>query len=160
MAVDMFLLLDGIDGESLDKTYTGQIDVLAWGWGVSNFGTGHMGGGSGAGKADFQDISVTKYVDKASATLLQFCATGKHIKEGVLIVRKAGGEQQEYIEMEMEQILVTSVTTGGSGGEDRLTENISLNFAAFKYKYSPQTKTGDAAKAPEFKYNIAERAAE
>ena len=78
MAVDMFLSLDGIKGESADKTQEGEIDVLAWSWGLSNTGTFHHGDGGGAGKANFQDISFTKYIDKSSADLLYSCASGKH----------------------------------------------------------------------------------
>ena len=79
MAVDMFLDLDGVKGESVDKAHKGKIDILAWQWGLSNTGTFHHGSGGGAGKANFQDISVSKYVDKSSADLLYSVASGKHI---------------------------------------------------------------------------------
>ena len=134
MAVDMFIKLDGIKGEAQDDKHKGEIDVLAWSWGMSQSGTTHMGSGGGGGKANFQDISVTKWVDKSSPILMQYCATGKHIPKAQLIVRKAGGKPLEYIVMDLTDIMVTSVSTGGSGGEDRLTENVSLNFAEFKFK--------------------------
>lgn len=156
MAVDMFLVLDGIKGESRDKKYVGEIDILAWSWGVSNSGTAHQGGGAGAGKANFQDISITKYIDKASHALLDGCATGKHIKKAKLVVRKAGDKPLEYLIIELEEILVTSVSTGGSGGEDRLTENISLNFAKVKLSYVPQKADGSGDTPLPFTYNIAE----
>jgi type VI secretion system secreted protein Hcp len=157
MAVDMFLKLDKIEGESRDKSKPKEIDVLAWSWGLSNSGTSHGGGGSGAGKANFQDISVTKYVDASSHALIQASALGTHIAKGTLTVRKAGGTPMEYIIIEMEQILVTSVSTGGSGGEDRLTENISLNFAKIAFKYQQQKADGTKdGGLKEFQYNIAE----
>ena len=130
MAVDMFLLLDGIKGESGDKTHKGEIDVLAWSWGLSNSGSFHQGEGGGSGKANFQDMSVTKYVDKASADLLYCSASGKHIPKAKLTVRKAGENPLEYLTFELENILVSSVSTGGSGGEDRLTENVSLRLVS------------------------------
>jgi len=156
MAVDMFLKLDTVQGEARDKSHKGEIDVLAWSWGVSQSGTTHMGGGGGAGKASFQDISVTKYVDAGSTTLMRMCATGEHIPAGTLTVRKAGKTPLEYIIIKMKEILVTSVSTGGSGGEDRLTENVSLNFANVDIKYVEQTESGSGGKAFETSFKIAD----
>lgn len=155
MAVDMFINIEGIKGESTDSKHKDEIDVLAWSWGLSNSGTFHLGTGGGAGKANFQDVSFTKYVDKSSPDLLARCANGEHLKSAKLVVRKAGGTQLEYLVVEMTSVLVTSVSTGGSGGEDRLTENVTLNFAKVGLTYTPQTETG--GKAPEcvFKYDIA-----
>jgi type VI secretion system secreted protein Hcp len=149
MAVDMFLKLDKINGEARDAEHKDEIDVLAWSWGLSQ-------SGSGAGKANFQDISITKWVDKSSVTLIEHVATGTHIAKAKLVVRKAGGKPLEYIIIEMEDLIVSSVSTGGSGGEDRLTENISLNFAEVKVSYVPQNKTGGGDAAIEFAYNIPE----
>jgi len=103
-----------------------------------------------------QDLSFTKYIDASSASLLQCVCTGKHIKEATLVVRKAGEKPLEYITISMTEVFVTSLSKGGSGGEDRLTENVTLNFAAFKYKYLEQTKDGTDGKKGEFNFNIAE----
>lgn len=142
MAVDMFLELEKVKGESKDKTHKDKIDILAWSWGMSQSGTMHMGGGGGSGKVSVQDISFTKYIDKASADMLKACCEGKHFKNAKLIVRKAGGSPLEYLIIEMEKVLVSSVSTGGSGGEDRLTENVTLNFGKVKVKYQPQKEDG------------------
>jgi type VI secretion system secreted protein Hcp len=160
MAVDMFLKIEGeINGESQDKTHKDDIDVLAWSWGMSQSGSFHVGGGGGAGKANFQDISITKYVDQASAELMKYCANGDHFAKAELFVRKAGKTPLEYIVIEMKKVMVTSVSTGGSGGEDRLTENITLNFAEVKYSYKKQKNDGTGEAAKEFPWNIAENAA-
>ena len=156
MAVDMFLKLTAIEGESRDTTHGKEIDVLAWSWGVSNSGTAHIGGGAGAGKANFQDISVTKYIDKSTPTLFQHAAKGMHIDEAKLVVRKAGGTAVEYVVITMNECLITAVSTGGSGGEDRLTENISINFAKVKLEYTPQDAKGAKGTMIPFTYNIAE----
>lgn len=144
MAVDMFLELPGVDGETVDKVYKDKkaMDVLAWSWGVSNQGTFHHGSGGGAGKANFQDLSVTKWIDKASASLLQACASGKHFDKAILTVRKAGETPLEYIKLTMENVMVTNVSTGGSAGEERLTENVTLNFAKVKFEYNMQGAKG------------------
>jgi type VI secretion system secreted protein Hcp len=151
----MFMKLEGITGESQDSVHKGEVDVLAWSWGLSNSGTTHMGSGGGAGKANFQDLSFTKYVDLASTPLMLASANGKHVTKATLVVRKAGEHPLEYITIVMTECLVTSVSTGGSGGEDRLTENISLNFKEVEVTYKEQTKTGSAGGKGDFKWNIA-----
>jgi type VI secretion system secreted protein Hcp len=142
MAVDMFIKIGDIKGESNDKTHKEDIDVLAWSWGLSNSGSAHVGGGAGAGKVNVQDLSFTKYVDSASSPLIIAGCTGKHYDKADLVVRKAGGSPLEYIKITLEEVLITSVSTGGSGGEDRLTENVTLNFAKFKFSYQPQDSKG------------------
>lgn len=154
MAVDMFLKLDGVEGESQDDTYKGEIDILAWSWGASQSGTTHVGPGGGAGKCAFQDISITKFIDKASPLLFQYCATGKHIPEGQIIVRKAGENPLEYFKIKLQEIIITSYSTGGSGGEDRLAETVSLNFREFEEVYTPQKEDGSGDSPVRFGYNI------
>jgi type VI secretion system secreted protein Hcp len=158
MAVDMFLKITGIAGESTDKIHSGEIEVLAWSWGATQSGTTHQGSGGGAGKANFQDISFTKYIDKGSPLLLMNLATGKHITDATLVVRKAGGTPLEYLKIKMSEIIVASVATGGSGGEDRLTENVTLNFAKFDLEYVQQKPDGTGFPAVIAKFDIAANA--
>ena len=156
MAVDMFLKLEGIKGEAQDSKHKDEIDVLAWSWGASQSGTTHMGAGGGGGKANIQDLSFTHYVDSASHNLLQRVFDGKHIEKATLVVRKAGGTPLEYITIDMDDVMVTSVSTGGSGGEDRLTENVTLNFAVVNYCYKPQKEDGSADADKKAGWDIAE----
>ncbi len=156
MAVDMFIKIGDIKGESKDSKHKDEIDVLAWSWGMSQSANAHMGGGAGAGKVHVQDISITKYVDASSHLLMNTCCTGKHYPEATLVVRKAGGSPVEYIIIKMKEVFVASVSAGGSGGEDRLTENVSLNFAEFEYAYTPQKPDGSADAKKEFKFSIQE----
>jgi len=160
MAVDMFLKMAPIKGESKDATHKEEIDVLSWSWGASQTGTTHQGGGGGAGKVNVQDISFTHYVDKSSHLLLGACATGKHFDEALLTVRKAGDTPLEYVKLTMSEVIVTSVSTGGSGGEDRITENVTLNFAKFKFEYTPQKDNGAADATVNFAYDISMNKAE
>jgi type VI secretion system secreted protein Hcp len=154
MAVDMFIKIEGIDGESKDSAHEGEIDVLAWSWGMSQSGSMHGGGGGGSGKVSIQDLSFTHYIDKSTGNLMLYCANGKHIPECVMVVRKAGESPLEYVVMTMTDCLVTSVSTGGSGGEDRLTENVTLNFAQVKVEYQEQAADGSGSPGPEFSWNI------
>lgn len=158
MAYDMFLKVGEILGEAQDAKYPGTdgwIDVLAWSWGASNSGSTHVLSGSGTGKANFQDISTTKYVDKSSTDLLKSTANGKHHAEAQLIVRKAGEKPVDYLTITMNDVLITSYSTGGSGGEDRLTENVTLNFGSVKVKYTEQMTDGSTGDQPEMGWDIA-----
>ncbi|MFO0881435.1 MAG: type VI secretion system tube protein Hcp [Gemmataceae bacterium] len=151
---DMFLQIDSLKGESQDKAHKGEIDVLSWNWGLSNSGSAHTGGGQGAGKVNVQDLTFTKYIDKATPDLLLATCNGKHIPKAVLTVRKAGGSPLEYLQITLEELIVTSVTTGGATGDDRLTETVSLNFARVKVLYKEQTATGTVGDKPEMGWDI------
>jgi len=154
MAVDMFLKIDDIKGEAQDSKHKDTIDVLAWSWGLSQSGSASVGGGAGAGKVNVQDLSITKFIDKSSPVLEMACCTGKHFKQAILTVRKAGEKPLEYIKLTMKDLIITSISKGGSGGEDRLTENITLSFAEFKSEYVPQKPDGSGDAAIEAAYNI------
>lgn len=155
MAVDMFIDLgDKIPGESKDAAHQGEVDVLAWSWGMSNSGSFHVGGGGGSGKVNVQDLSFTHWVDTASTPLMLHCANGDHIPEVKLTVRKAGKKPLEYIIVTMKKVLVTSISTGGSGGEDRLTESCTLNFADVTVDYIEQKDDGTGAPAKTFHWDI------
>jgi type VI secretion system secreted protein Hcp len=155
MAVDMFMKIGSLEGESKDSKHGSDIDVLAWSWGMSNSGSAHVGGGAGAGKVNVQDLSFTKWIDKASCDLMLACCNGKHFDKATLVVRKAGENPLEYLKIEMTEVIITSVSTGGSGGEDRLTENVTLNFAKVKVAYEEQTTSGSGGAKPKMSWDIA-----
>jgi type VI secretion system secreted protein Hcp len=148
MAVDAFLMLDGIKGESTDDKHKDEIDVLAWSWGMSQSGTFGSGPGGGAGKVDVQDISFTKYVDASSPELMTHCCNGKHIGKGTLTLRKAGEKPLDYLIIKFEKLLVSSLSTGGSNGEERLTENVTFNFGNFEVEYQAQDDKGGPKGGP------------
>lgn len=160
MAVDMFIKIGDIKGESKDSVHKDEIDVLAWSWGLSQSGSFAMGAGGGSGKVSVQDISLTKYVDASSTALMLAACKGTHIKQAVLTVRKAGDKPLEYIKVTLDSVLVSSLSTGGSGGEDRLTESVSLNFAKFKVEYTTQADTGGKGTTSTASYNVAENKVE
>ncbi|MCY1263698.1 Protein hcp1 [compost metagenome] len=160
MAVDMFFKIGDVKGESQDGTHKDEIDVLAWSWGMSQSGSMHSGSGGGAGKVNIQDISFTKWIDKSSPNLMVSCSKGTHYPEAKLTVRKAGGDSPvEYLIITLKEVLVSSISTGGSGGEDRLTENVSLNFAEVHLEYQPQKSDGSKEGGPiKYDWNIRKNA--
>lgn len=155
MSIDAFLKLGDIKGESVAQSYEDAIDVLAWSWGATNSGSVGKGGGGGAGKADFAPLNITKYVDKASPNLIQKLALGKHYPTASLHICKAGDGKQEYLTIEFEEVLVESVSVGGSEGDEFLVENVSLIFGKIKYTYKPQKPDGSLGGAVEAQWNIA-----
>lgn len=139
-AVDYFLKIEGIDGESMDPDHRGELDIESWSWGETN--SVGRGGGGGAGKVSMQDFHFTMKTSKASPKLMLAVATGEHLKEAILMVRKAGGEkQQEYIKIKLSDILVSSYQVGAGGG-DVPTDQISLNFTKIEFEYKTQNADG------------------
>lgn len=156
MAVDFFIKLGDISGESTDAAYKDWIEVLGWAWGMTQSGTMHTGTGGGTGKVSVQDFSFTKYVDKSTPNIMQKCCTGKHYDKVEFIARKAGDKPLDYVKLTMEQVIVTSATTGGGVGQEQVTENVTLNFAKYKYEYTPQTEKGAKGGTVTQTFNIRE----
>lgn len=143
MAVDMVFKIGDIKGESIVDKHEDEIQVLTWSWGMTQGGTTHMGTGGGAGKVNVQDISFTKYIDKASPILMLYCCKGTHIPEAILTLRKAGGDKPvEFVVIKLNNILISSVSTGGGAAEERLTETVTLNFANVNVAYQEQGRDG------------------
>jgi len=153
MAADTFAKLGDIKGESLDDKHKDEIEVLSFSWGVSNAGSMGYGSGGGEGKATFHDLSCTHKVDKASPVLMQACATGVHLKDGTITVRKAGKGQQEFLVIKMNDVIITSVTHGSAGG-DGASENVSIAFAKVAVEYKPQKADGSLDAGIHFKYDL------
>jgi type VI secretion system secreted protein Hcp len=143
-AVDYFLKIDGIAGESRDAKHKGEIDLESFSWAEVN--TGAHGGGGGAGKVEIQDLHVVMKMNKASPLLLLACAAGQHLKEAVLTARKAGKGQLEFLVFKFTDLLVSSYQTSGSTGLAP-TDHVSFNFGRIEVEYRPQKPDGslDAA---------------
>ncbi len=147
---DLFLKVDGIDGESKDQTHTNEIDILSWSWGETNPGSFGQGSGGGTGKVSMNDISFTMNACKATPTLMLACANGQHINSAVLTCRKAGGQQYEFLVITLNNILVSSYTSGGSNGADIPMDSFTLNFAQIQVQYSMQQDDGTVVAVPSF----------
>jgi type VI secretion system secreted protein Hcp len=153
MPSDIFAKIGDIKGESLDSKHKDEVEVLSWSWGVSQSGSMSYGGGGGEGKANFSDFNFTHHVDKASPVLLKVCATGEHIKEATITVRKAGKGQQEFLIIKMNDIIVTSVSPSGADGAST-AENVTLQCAKVDMEYKPQKADGSLDAGLHFKYDI------
>ncbi|MBM3940680.1 MAG: hypothetical protein FJ318_07305 [SAR202 cluster bacterium] len=143
-AVDYFLEIEGLKGESADSRHPGTIQIESWSWGVSNSGSASVGGGGGAGKASFQDFHFTAPTSSASPLLFLASASGKPIKKAVLYARKGGGGKggdSDYLIITLNDVLVSSYQSSGNAGEPP-SDQFSLNFAKIEFSYRPQNKDG------------------
>lgn len=154
--VDYFLKIDGVESESTDDKHKGEIEVESFSWGQVQTGTAGHGAGAGAGKVQPQDFSFTKKFDKSSPVLFIGCSTGQHYKSAILTGRKAGGGQQEYFKITMEDVMVSSYQVGGSGASDVVPmDQISLNFAKLELVYKEQKPDGSLGGEVKQKYDYA-----
>ena len=152
MASDVFAKIGDIKGESLDAKHKNEVEVLSWSWGLAQTGSMGYGSGGGTGKASFNDFHFTHYVDKASPVLMKACATGEHIKDATITVRKAGKGQQEFLIVKMNDIIITSVNPSGSGEE--IMESVAMQCSKVDLEYKPQKPDGSVDAGLHFKYDI------
>jgi len=138
-----FLKLDGIEGESIDEKYKGEIDVLSWSWGLSQTGTSGVSGGGGAGKAEIQSLQAVATTSKASPKLMLACASGQHIKEAVLTAarKKKKGKLQEFVIVKLTDVMISSYQIS-AGQRTPPVDSFSLNFTKIAFNYSAFKEDG------------------
>lgn len=140
---NLFLKIDGIEGESRDARHRGEIAIESFSWGEAQTGGGSStGSGGGAGKVNIQDFHFVMKASKATPKLMIAVANGKHFPKAILTVRKAGGDQQEYLKWKLHDVMVTSYETGGNTGDLLPTDQISLNFSKIEVEYEEQQEGG------------------
>jgi type VI secretion system secreted protein Hcp len=147
MAVDMFLKITDVKGESKDKQHAGEIEIESFSWGATQLGTSSHGTGAGGGKVSMNDFHFVMRNNSSSPTLFLFCANGKHLTEAKLTCRKAGGKQEKFLEVTMNDVLISSYQTGGSGAGEVPMDQISLNYSKISVDYLAQTASGTTASA-------------
>jgi len=141
--VDYFLDIEGVPGESIDKTHKDEIDVDSWSWGATQSGTSAGGTGGGAGRVSVQDLNFVAHTSKASPILFLSCASGKHISKATLTARKSGGTQVEFLTLTLTDVLISSYQIAGSESSDTVPlDQVSLNFSKVEFKYVPQSASG------------------
>ena len=154
MAQDIFLKLDGIEGESQDAKHKDEIEVLNWNWRMSQSAAMHAGSGGGAGKAEIGDLQFEHRLDRASPNLMRMCLTGKHIAKAALTVRKAGGDPLDYLKLTMDDVLITQVNPSVSVGDEGGREVVALSFAKVNQEYQVQNAQGGPGGAVTAGYDI------
>lgn len=154
MAVDYFLKLDGIDGESDDEKHKKQIQLLSWSWGANNMSSVAGSGGSGAGKVDLTDFNVSIYFDKSTPKFFKDICKGDHIKTGTLEAVKAGGDGKPYLKVDFKEIFITSLQISGSSEIPMVS--LSFTYNEIKMDYSEQNNEGNLTSTGAVTYNLKE----
>lgn len=144
MAFDAFLKIDGIPGESTDEKHKDWIEIESYHQGVTQpaSATASSVGGASAERVNFGPLTVAKLVDKASPKLFEACCTGKHIKEVIIEVCRASGEKLKYLEIRLEQVIVSSYSQDGG---DFPREGIGFSAGKFKMTYTQQKREDGGA---------------
>jgi type VI secretion system secreted protein Hcp len=138
MAVNAYLVVDGRPGPSTSKK--DAIDILSFSFGASQtavIGAGSSGGEARAGRANLQDLTIMKVLDKVSPLLFDDCVTGNYLKKVDVIYDKPMGDNQEdYFKIHLEDALITSIQLSGSS--ENPVESISFAFSKVKVSYNPE----------------------
>jgi len=139
----MFLKIDGISGESTDARHRDEIDVLSYNWGESQPPTASSAGGAAAGRVTMQDFHFAMRVNKASPKLFLVCASGAHIRNAILTVRRTGANPVEFLKWTLTDVAVASYQTAASvaSGEPP-TDQVSLRFTKIEMEYTPVKPDG------------------
>lgn len=157
MALDAYLEIKDIKGEVIVPGAIDQIFVLAFSFGGSSNANVQKGmTGLAPGNVNLQDFSITKYMDISTPLLFQAMTLGNHIDTMTFTVRKATGKggEEAFLKYVFKEIMVTSMTTGGSTGEDRLTENLTFAFANISLSYRQQMVDGTLGTETPIKWDI------
>jgi type VI secretion system secreted protein Hcp len=138
MASDVYLKVDGLEGESNDSKHKNEVEVLSFSWGVTQAITGTV---SSAGtftgqRCDMGPLTIQKLFDKASPKAAQACAAGDHFASAVLTLCRAGGDKQPYMEYKLSDVLLSSVQVGGAGEGGVPSESWSLQYSKIEMKYT------------------------
>ena len=142
MAVDMYMKIEGANGEAKDANHKDWSDIRSFAWGATQPGSMATGGGGGTGKASFNDLHIVAVIDRAAPAVMKHCATGKHLSKVEVSVCKAGGEQVEYSRITLEDVLVTSVQYTGNNDGDAMMVSYAFQAAKVKQQYWEQTDKG------------------
>lgn len=147
MAIDVYLYIDGIKGESNDDRHKDWIECKSVSFGVEQpkSATASTGGGHTAERCEHRDIVISKLADLASPILLQTCSAGRTIPKAKFEFMRADaqGERVKYYEIEIENVLIGAVSPSVEEG-DILIEDVAFKFSKIKWKYTQQKITGGA----------------
>lgn len=145
MPSNAFLKLDGIKGESLDSDHKDELEVESYNFGITlpAMGIG-TGGGRAAGRADFQDFSISKRVDASSPVIYLNCIKGTVLKSALLTVCAASGDRRPIMKIAMSEVSITGVQPNGSGGNELPSESVSFSYGTIKWTYTQRDEAGAA----------------
>lgn len=154
MAVDYFLKLDGVEGESADEKHKKQIQIMSFSWGASNVSSVAGTGGSGAGKANLSDFSIMTNFDKSTPELFKNLTKGTHFKTGTMEAVKSGADGKPYLKVDFKELFCTSLQIAASSEVPSVS--ISFSYNEMKIDYYAQNEQGNLVSTGAVTYNLKE----
>lgn len=152
MAVDFFLKLEGIEGESIDDKHKKEIQIMSWSWGGSQVSTVSGTGGSGAGKVSLSDFNVMAYFDKSTPEFFKNMCAGTHIKSGVMTAVKAGTKGEAYLQVDFKEMFIGSLQISASN--EVPTVSVSFSYNEIKIDYKTQNEQGNVTSTGPVTYDL------
>ncbi len=150
-AADMFLKIEGIEGESTDSAHQGWIEVESVNWGGPNRSRLSRMQTSEPRMGSSGSLVITKRTDKSSANLFQYSNSGEHIPNMWVITPEKRGTEP-FLKYELTDVIISSFVAGGSGGESTMMEEVTFSYRKIQWDYDKGSK--DKKKD---KYNIKEK---
>ncbi len=147
MAFDAFLKIDGIPGESSDDKHKDWIEIQSFGHSIEQpaQATASTAGGATAERVNHGMYEITHFLDKASPKIYEACSTGKHIKDVTIELCRSGGDKVKYMEIKMEQVIISKVETAGSANDNGFPhEKVSFSYGKIKWTYTQQKREDGA----------------
>ena len=148
MAIDVYLQLEGIKGESADSQHQGWMECEMADWMLTQpkSATSSSSGGHTAERCEHSTVALRKVSCLATPILLQYCSMGKTIPSAKIEFFRAdgAGTRVKYFEVEMSDVLISQVAPQVQEGEV-MSEHLSLQYAKVKWKYVQQKIGGGSA---------------
>ena len=143
-----------IKGESSQKGYENQIEVTHYNFAVSQTGGFDFAKGGTRVQSQLQDLSVTFRMCSASPSLMQYCASGKHLTSALLTCIKAAGDTAaKYQTITLTDVVVSGYSTGAPTSGDVPHDTVSLNFAKIDQEYFATDNKGVATSSGKGSWN-------
>lgn len=144
---EMFAELSNTPGSSTDSKHKGWMDIISFGFAVSQSSSAHSGGGSGVGKANFEELIIVKKTCRASPNLMKHCASGKHLDQLVLSICKVGDGPQEYMKITLNEVFITSTSIISNTESPHVMERVGVSFGKIKMEFKDQNPDGSLGAA-------------
>lgn len=143
MAFDVFIYIEGIQGESNDEQHVGWIEIENFNLGVGQHSsnTTSSAGGASTERADFVEFTFAKLLDMSSPQLSLACASGTHIDKVVVDICRAGKKKIQFMVYRFTNCLISAFSTSSAGGEYPV-DDVAINYGQIEWRYTRQNRVG------------------
>jgi len=152
-ATDIFMKIDGIPGESQDARHPNEIVLTGYSFDFTQSASPTAGGGGGTGKVAISPFTATKPIDASSPRLALAVASGQHLRQVNITVRRSGREQFEFLHIILTDVMISRFAQENTSA-GMPEEVIGMTFATIEIEYIPQLPTGAAGTPVKMKWDV------